>query len=234
MLSTNQSSRSALIHIIPISPILLNMGGKSKDKPDDESDSFSESEGEGEQDENSHTTRVQTSRAQERLLQTAQDEGEKLKKEGGRAKIEVGSVKEGGLQWIPHVLDLTTADAEIQQPHLAEKEKFVRGYKDKFRGGIKNDTIIHTLVKLWVANSWKRGSFFKPLLQLILQIDPNILEAENEDGDLAFFQAVRERRPKLVKVETTTSLQNRFEIIIKYWKKSARQCYSFILLFIAD
>ena len=110
----------------------------------------------------------------------------------------VNARKTYDLQWI----ELALENKLGKQPQaLAERVKFESEYTDKLRGGNRHDTIVHTLVKCTVDRNWKTMDRFRPLLRLILQMDPEILGVRNEDGQLAFTEAVYQRKINLVEVK---------------------------------
>jgi len=133
----------------------------------------------------------------------SEDEVDKSRKEISRAHEKLlGEAHKNRLHWIPGVLD---AAADVASDDRAEKTKFESEYKDKLRGGKRNNTIVHTLVELMVEKPWNRANCFKPLLQLILQLDSRILGVHNQDGKWAFNEAVYERKSHLVEVESSVS-----------------------------
>lgn len=152
---------------------------KPKNERDD--DPGSDSSSDGEQGGGSRSVQTRISAAHDKLLVNAQNDG---------------------FGWIPRILH-TSASATAED--LAEKAKFEREYKDKLRGGLEDNTVVHALVKLVVSNRRVDVECFRPLLQLVLQLDPEILDVQNEDDKFAFFEAVRRHKSALVKVRSSIS-----------------------------
>ena len=147
------------------------MGAKTKNKNADDSSSPS-----GSEDEQDGTYQTSISKLHNELFKNARKER---------------------LGWVAKILSPTAA---ATADDLAAKVNFDTEYKSRLRGGLKNDTAVHSLVKLMVPKRWRDAICFRPVLEYILQIDPEILEAPNDDLQFAFLEAVRERKLSLAEV----------------------------------
>jgi hypothetical protein len=88
-------------------------------------------------------------------------------------------------------------------PEYADKKSaFQREYEPKFRGGHKENTIIHTLAE----EKDKDMSKFKPLLELVLKLDPLLLGVPNDRGETQLHSAIQARNSGLVEVRSSSSV----------------------------
>jgi hypothetical protein len=112
-------------------------------------------------------------------------------------------VRKGCLGWIHHStnLALNISAEESSQKYAEKKSEFKKKYERCFRGGRQDDTIIHSLVKEKDKDMQK----FKPLLQLVLEIDPTLLNVANDEDETPIYSAIRARNSELVDVSSPHS-----------------------------
>ena len=150
---------------------------------------------------------------------TRADEPEKLPPEQESSSDEEGEeiskvhrslfedMRKGRLSWIDISATLgPNKTAEISSHKFAEKEhdEFQKKFGSQLRGGLKDDTIVHTLAK----EKDKDMSKFKPLLKLVLDLDnasPPLLEVENESAATPLHNAIQARNSSLVQVNLAIS-----------------------------
>lgn len=134
-----------------------------------------------------------------------QDSSDEEEEETSKAhQLLFEEVRKNGLGWIdsPTNLTLNIVAEDSCHKYAEKKAEFKKKYKPQFRGGLKGNTIIHTLADEKDKDMRK----FKPLLELVLELEPSLLGEWNESDATPLHSAIQTRNSSLVEVSLPNSV----------------------------